>query len=71
MAPCIDRILVKGEDQDLAHEVVLIFWVPAQVAKDTTVLLGRGDALAFNITGGFLGKHRHQEAPVISNVFGW
>lgn len=24
MAPCIDRIPVKGEAQDLAHEVVLI-----------------------------------------------
>lgn len=71
MAPRIDRILVKGEDQDLAHEVVLIFWVPARVAKDTTLLLGRGDALAFNITGGFRSKHRHQEALAINNVSGW
>lgn len=70
MATCIDRILVKEEARDLAHEVLLIFRVPARVAKDTTLLLGREDTLAFNITGGFLCKHRRQWVSVINNAFG-
>lgn len=54
MATHIDSNLVKAQDQDLAHGVLLIFLVPTRVTKDT-LLLVKEDTLAFNITGGFRG----------------